>query len=451
MRTALKRWAAVGALSSLAVAGLAGCTPHTPGQSGGKAQTASASELKKALNTPTTLTFWAGVPGIQDEVKLFEKKYPKIKVNVVDVGGASVLYQKLRTALKAGKGAPDLAQIEYQFIPSFRVTNSLVNLAPYGATGLKSKYVGWVWNQVSDATGVYGIPQDSGPMGNLYRQDIFAKAGITKAPATWDEYAKDAALIKAKTGDYISDLPGSDPGQLIGLFWQRGAKPFTYDGKKNLSIKLDSPEAQEVVKYWQGLIQKGYVATSPDFNNDWYKALTTGKYASWPTAAWAPLFLQSAVKSTSGKWRAAPLPQWTAGANVSGNWGGSSDAVITGSKHALAAYAFDVFLNSDPASTNMLATKQFLFPTTNATLTDPSFIGQKSAFYGGQQVNKDFSDISKTVDEKFDWPPVTDYLFSSYTSTLGKAISDKGDLSAGLNAWQKAVVTYAKQQGFTVS
>jgi multiple sugar transport system substrate-binding protein len=33
---------------------------------------------------------------------------------------------------------------------------------------------------------------------------------------------------------------------------------------------------------------------------------------------------------------------------------------------------------------------------------------------------------------------------------VGKAIADKGDLSAGLDAWQKSLVSYGKQQGFTV-
>jgi multiple sugar transport system substrate-binding protein len=449
MRPALTRWIAIGALSGLAVAALAGCAPSTPSSSS-NTRAVSSSAMTKALNTPTTLTFWTWTPNLQDEVALFTKKYPKIKVNVVNAGQGAAEYTKLRTVLKAGKGAPDVAQIEYQYMPSFRLTKSLQNLAPYGAAGLKNQFVGWVWNQVADSTGVYGVPQDSGPMGNLYRQDVFAKAGITTPPATWADFAKDAAVLKSKTGAYISDMPGSDPGQLMGLFWQAGSKPFSYDGKKTLSIHLDNAQDKQVVSYWQDLIHKGYVASAADFNNDWYKALGNGSYASWQTAAWAPVFLQSAVKSTAGKWRAAPLPQWTAGANASGNWGGSANSVVAGSKNALAAYALAKFVNSDPASTQMMATKQLLFPTTLSTLASAAFVGQKPAFYGGQQVNKEFSDISKGVDTHFDWPPVTDYLYSSYTTTLGKAIANKGDMVSALSDWQNAVVAYAKQQGFTV-
>jgi multiple sugar transport system substrate-binding protein len=74
------------------------------------------SDIDKAMDTETTLTFWTWVPNIQNEVKLFTTKYPKIKVNVVNVGQGAPHYQKLRTAIQAGQGAPDVAQVEFQFI-----------------------------------------------------------------------------------------------------------------------------------------------------------------------------------------------------------------------------------------------------------------------------------------------------------------------------------------------
>ena len=52
-------------------------------------QQASAADtvaIARAMNTPTTLTFWSWLPGQANEVKLFTAKYPKIKVNLVNVG-----------------------------------------------------------------------------------------------------------------------------------------------------------------------------------------------------------------------------------------------------------------------------------------------------------------------------------------------------------------------------
>src|SRR5882757_3843871 len=91
------------------------------GSGSGSTSTAAVSQadIDKAMQTPTTLTFWTWVPDISKEIAVFEKKYPAIKINVVNAGqggsGATAEYTKLRTALKAGSGAPDLVQMEYQY------------------------------------------------------------------------------------------------------------------------------------------------------------------------------------------------------------------------------------------------------------------------------------------------------------------------------------------------
>ncbi len=428
---------------------LTGCSPSGPSGSQ-TTKPVTQDQIDKAMNTPTTLTFWTWVPDIQNEVNLFEKKYPKIKVNVVNTTGGAQHYPKLRAALKSGKGIPDVAQVEYDYIPSFTQTKSLLDLTPYGGADLKGDYVDWVWNQVQTSSGVWAIPQDSGPLGTLYRNDILTKAGINGAPKTWADFATAAQQVKSKTGSYLTDLPGNDMFQMIGFFWQAGAKPFGYDGNKTVSVDLNSDTDQKVVSYWQDLIDKDLVATDPDFTDAYYQGLAQSKYASWLVAAWGPVFLQGTVKSTSGKWRAGDIPQWNAGDNVSGNWGGSSDAVMAATKNPFAAYEFTKFINNDADSTLMLANQQFLFPTKTATLSTPQFVDQKSDFYGGQQVNKFFAGVSSTVDKKFEWLPFMDYVNSSYTNTLGKAIADHTDLKAALASWQSQVVSYAKQQGFTV-
>jgi len=445
--TALTLGAAALAVSMV----LAGCTSGGASSSPSAAKAVSQTDINKAMTTPTDLTFWTWVPNIQNEVNLFQKKYPAIKVKVENVGQGAPHYTKIRTALKSGKGAPDVVQMEYQYISSFTLTDSLLDLAPYGAATLSGDYVNWVWNQVKRGDKIYGIPQDSGPMGNLYRDDIMRAAGITQPPATWADYATDAAAVKDKTGAYISNLPPNDPGQIVGLLWQAGAKPFGYDGKKGVTVDVNSAAAKQVMAYWQKLIQAGQVSVDPDFNDQWYQGLATGKYAGWITAAWGPVFLQGTAKNTSGKWRAADLPQWAAGENKAGNWGGSSDAVLKTTKNPIAAYELVKWINHDESSAMEFATQQFLFPTANSVLQDPSFLSQKSDFYGGQTVNQTFANISKTVDTQFEWLPYTDYAYSSFNDTLGKAIADKGDLSAGLDAWQKALTDYATQQGFTVT
>ncbi|ROR46548.1 ABC transporter substrate-binding protein [Kitasatospora cineracea] len=447
----LRRTTMAGAAGATSlVLALTGCSSSGDGNgTKAPAKALTQSEIDKAMDTPTTITFWSWLPNIQDQIDLFEKKYPKIKVVLVNQGDASAQYVKLRAAVKAGQGVPDVAQVGYDYLPSFTQTKSLLELTPYGADKIASDFVPGVWSQVVQNGGIYAVPQDSGPMGTLYRTDILSKAGVD-APATWADFATAAQEVKSKTGAYITNLPGNDMPQTLGFFSQAGASLFTYDGKTTVGINVDNDVTQKVVAYWQDLIQKDLVSTDPDFTDAWYQGLSRGKYATWLTAAWGPTFLAGSAKNTSGAWRAATLPQWSAGQNVSGNWGGSSDAVMAATKNPIPAYELAKFINNDPSSTIELANKQSLYPTTISTLSSPAFTDAKSDFYGGQQVNKFFADVSSTVPQNQKYVPFEDYVNSSYNDTLGKAIADHGDLKAALSAWQQQLVTYAKQQGFSV-
>jgi multiple sugar transport system substrate-binding protein len=439
------------AATAVILATAAGCSGSS--DSSGETATApvSQADIDKAMTTPTTLTFWTWVPNIEQEVALFEKKYPAVKVNVVNAGQGADAYTKLRTALKAGSGAPDLAQIEYQYIPTFSITKSLVDLRPYGAQADKSKFVDWTFNQVTGPNGeILAYPQDTGPMGMLYRADLFAKYGIA-VPKTWDDFAAAARKLHAANPKiYLTNMSTNEAAGWHGLMWQAGSKAYSVSGT-TVGLAVDDAASKKVAGYWGGLVKDGVVSTDPDFTDNWYQGFTNDKYATWLTAAWAPAFLGGSAKPTAGKWRAAPLPQWDAGKPVSGNWGGSTTAVVAGTKNPIAAAKFAEFLNTDPETTRMFNTVQNFFPATKALLADPAFAGQKSAFFGGQSVNQVFADISGTVDSGWQWPPFLDQSVTDWTETVGKGLADKGDVAAASDQWQSRLTAYAKDQGFTVS
>lgn len=430
---------------------LTACGGSGSGGSSTSSEPVSQADIDKAMQTPTELTFWTWVPNIDKEVALFEAKYPAIKVKVVNAGQGVPQYTKLRTALKAGSGVPDLVQIEYQAIPTFTITDSLLDLRPYGASALKDKFVDWTWQQVSGNKGeVWAIPQDTGPLGMLYRKDIFDKHDIP-VPTTWDEFAAAARkLHKADPDVYLTNLASGQVAAWHGLLWQAGAKPYALSGKSDITIGVDDAVSRKLGAYWGGLAQEGVISTDPDFTDGWYAGFNKGRYATWITAAWGPAFLSGSAKATSGKWRAAPLPQWDASKPSSGNWGGSTTSVIRSTKNPVAAAQFAQFLNSDPASAKMFATEQFFFPATKALLTDATFTGDAPAFYGGQKVNQVFADISSTVNSDFQWPPFLDQAATDWTETVGKSLADKTDTVRALGTWQSRLTAYAKSQGFTV-
>ena len=78
--------------------------------------------------------------------------------------------------------------------------------------------------------------------------------------------ATDAAIVHEKDPkSYLANISPSNASATIGLFWQAGAKPFSYDGKKTVSVDLTSPDMVKVAEYWQKLVQAGTVSTDPDF------------------------------------------------------------------------------------------------------------------------------------------------------------------------------------------
>lgn len=441
---------AMKATAVLAAAGLllTGCASGSEGSGTGAATTISQEAIDKAMDTPTTLEFWSWVPEIQKEIDLFEAKYPKVKVNLSNQGGATAQYQKLRTAI-AAKDVPDVAQIEYSFLPSFTLTGSILDLAPNGFADLGSDFIPSAWGEVAKGDAVYGLPQDVGPTGQLYRTDIFEAAGA-EVPESWDEYAVSAQTIKDH-GSYITNLPGNSFSPMLALLWQAGAKPFGFDGEKTVTIDLSSEKVTKVVAFWDDLIQRDLVSTDNQLDDNWYQSIAAGKYASWLAAAWGPVFLQGTAEQTSGLWSAAPLPQWDSAKPASGNQGGSADVVMADSKNPIVAAEFIKFLNHDAASTDMLSqAPQYLFSPNKATLNSAEFTDQKFDFYGGQQVNSVFSDIADTVSTDWQWLPYNDYVSSSFKETLGKAIADKTDLLVGLAEWESQITKYGEEQGFTV-
>src|SRR6266581_2387984 len=297
---------------------------------------------------PVNLTFWSWVTGIDKSVALWNKSHPNIQVKLANVGSGPAEYDKLYTAIKANN-EPDLGQVEFQLLPTFETTGSLVDMSQYGASSVKDQFVPWTWGQVSLGNAVYAIPQDSGPMAMYYRSDLFKKYNIP-VPTTWAQYADAAAKLHAANPNvYITDFPPKEPGWFTGLVWQAGGQLFGINGQ-SWKVSINNPQAQQVASYWQDLINKKLVKTQPDFTNAWYHDLQTGALASWFSGAWGNGVLEQNAPQTSGKWRVALLPQWQVGQSVSSNWGGSSTAVFKSTKHPKEATEFAEWISNNEQS-----------------------------------------------------------------------------------------------------
>lgn len=431
--------------AALAAAGCSGST--TPATTAGTATGASHSACAAGA---VQLTFWAWVPGMARAVTAFNQSHPGICVTLDDVGAGNNEYVKVSNTLKAGSGAPDVAEVEFDELPSFEITHSVVDLSKYGADSVKDDFVPWAWQEVSQGSAVYAIPGDAGPMALYYNAAQLAAHRITP-PTTWAEFATDAAALHtADPSAYLTDFAATDLQWVLSLMAQDNAFPFAYNGGSTVTINFTGPAQTAFADYWQKLLGAHEVNTVADVTATSFADMDKGVDATWLSSAWGPSYFAPDAKASVGAWRAAALPQWTAGANVAANWGGSTYPVFTQSAHPAQAAQFAEWLNSTDAAWAIEKTApSSLFPTYKPLLADPAFKGITVPLSGSSTPYVTFTAAAADA-TAVQWPPfMTEALTESATAFAGVANGTE-TLQAAFRSFQNTLTSYAKQQGFTV-
>jgi raffinose/stachyose/melibiose transport system substrate-binding protein len=199
---------AVAAVVAAAALALAAC-----GSSGGTATTSS--------NGHVTLTWWTNATTgqlktvWQQAAAAFHQAHPNVTIQVVPIQNEAFT-TKVPAAL-ASSNPPAIYQQwgggqEASQVPSGKLTN----LSPYvsgwiGQIGAAAQ--GW---QVSGKQ--YGVPYDLHTVGFWYRKDLFAKAGISKPPATMPEL--DADVTKLKAAHIVPIAVGSKDKWPDAFWWE---------------------------------------------------------------------------------------------------------------------------------------------------------------------------------------------------------------------------------------
>lgn len=407
----------------------------------------SAAPKQSPETGPVTLSFWAWAPNIDKVVAIWNQQQPEIHVTLSTQSQGDTLVTKLLTADKAGN-PPDLAQAEYQALPTLVTGGVAADITSY-AQPIKSQFTDSAWQLVSFGGKTYGVPQDYGPMMLFYRADLFTRFGLT-VPKTWDDFAATARTLRGKDPKrYLTTFSAGDPGWFAGLSEQAGAAWWGVEGDK-WKVDIAGDPSRRVATYWGGLVNSGTIQGQPMYTPAWNKAMNDGTLLAWPSAVWGPAVLAGIAPDTKGKWAMAPLPQWTAGEQKTGLWGGSSTAVLAKSKHQDAAAKFAVWLNTDPTAVDALVTQGSLYPavtagqSTPALSKAPDFMPNQPDFY---QTAKQISATAAAVT----WGPDVNLTYSTYRDAFGKAIQAKSDFTTALDKMQSATVADMKKLGFDLA
>ena len=435
---------AVAAFTAASV--LAGCGSSAEEGGGGGAGEGSATDLEAALEEGGTITYWTWTPAAKAQVAAFEDQYPNVDVKLVNAGTGNDHYTKLQNAIKAGTGGPDVAQVEYQALPQFALPGDLGDLRQYGFDEYADDYTPSTWAAVHAGEGLYGLPQDSGPMALFYNQEVFDKHGL-EVPTTWDEYVDAAEKLKAADPSACITNDSGDPGFTTSMIWQAGGTPFQTDGDQ-VTIDLQDEGTQKWTGVWNQLVEGQLACDIPGWTEEWFKALGDGTIASIALGAWAPGVFEQSVPDGAGKWRVAPMPTYD-GQPATAENGGSTQSVLEQSENPALAAAFVRWLNHDEGIEPFLESGGF--PATVADLQDPAFVDKESEYFGGQPVNQVLTDAANNVVEGWQYLPYQLYANTIYGDTVGKSYQTHSDLNDGLVSWQDALVEYGNEQGFGVN
>lgn len=368
--------------------------------------------------SPVTLTFWSWVPGIQSQVALFNKSHPSIHVKLVKTPtGAAGTYAKMFAAIKAGD-PPDVGQIEFDVLPSFVATGGILDLSKYGASKDSKLFSPTSWQQVTFGGGTWAIPQATGPTGLMYNSAAFKQYHLA-VPTTWAQFASEAvALHKAHPGVYLANFD-TDPSWLAMLSWQAGGRWFQISHNE-WKLGFTDAGSEKVASYWQTLINDHAIVVEPSFNAAWYHQLANGTVLTWPTAQWGTTIMIDDVASGAGKWRIASMPQWTAGAHVYAQYGGSTTAVFKDTKHPKQALTFSIWMNTNLPSIQAGVVAGFGWPAATAGLKVPALSGTLS-YFGPEHIYPIF-EVAQ-ADTAPGW---------SYGPDYATVLTQMGDLFSGL-------------------
>ncbi|KGM11777.1 ABC transporter substrate-binding protein [Cellulomonas carbonis] len=442
------------AASAVAVTALAACG-GSDGGSGGSGSASGESCTNEIVNADAPqVSVWAWYPAFEQVVDNFNETNDDVQICWTNAGQGADEYTKFSTALEAGSGAPDVIMLEAEVLSTFTIRDGLVDLSEYGAGELEGEFTEGAWSDVTNGDAIYAVPVDGGPMGMLYREDIFAEYGV-EVPTTWEEFATAAQALKdAGYEGYITNFPTNGNAFIHALMAQKGWEPFTYDAAAptEIGIAVDTEPAQEVLSYWEGLVDEGLVSTDEAFTADYNTSLVDGTYAVYLAAAWGPGYLQGLSDADEeATWRAAPIPQWEGEEPTQINWGGSTFAVTSQADDPELAAQVAMGIFGTEEAWDIGIEEAALFPLWKPVLESDGFATREYEFFDGQQIQQDVFLEAASGYQGFTFAPFQTYVYDQQTQQLFAMVEGSVDSAGALAGFEKSLVDYATAQGFTVT
>ncbi|MDK1476815.1 extracellular solute-binding protein [Streptomyces sp. 549] len=318
----------------------------------------------------TTLDVWLMQHSLSEElvedfVRDYENRNPGVRVEVTvhEWGGIG---DKVTAALAADK-APDVIEVGNtqvaQYVASGGVENLTLKVADLGGDD-------WIpgLEEPGKIDGYqFGIPYYAANRVVIYRKDLFERAGITKPPATREEWFRASEQLN-QPGQQGIYLPGQNWYVLSGFVWDEGGD-LAVEQSGQWRGALDTPEAMRGMELYRELQSYGDGPTDSDeAKPDQNEVFAEQEVAQLIAVPGHAKLIEEANPALAGRLGYFPIP---------GEKSGKPGAVFTGgsvliqperSAHPEEGYAFIKLLTGDKWQRQIASSMSYV--PNKTTLTD---------------------------------------------------------------------------------
>jgi multiple sugar transport system substrate-binding protein len=327
---------------------------------------------------PTTLTLTTfgysaeQLEGYQNVIVAFEKKFPNIKIQTINVPSVPNYREKLLTMFASGS-PPDVMMMSDDGFREFASKGLFMDLDSWLAnesTFKKSDFFESTFQAFEYNGKTYGIPRRANNMVMFYNQTMFDRAGIAYPSEewTWDDFLAAAKKLSGGQG------PNRTYGVVFETFWIR-AFPWIWQAGGSLlsddytKVVVDSRETIDAIQFLQDLIFKHEVAPPLSVTGDLgtLEMFQTGRVGMVPTGAWKIPNYRTVKDFT---WDVAHLPKKVTKASPIYS---SAYCIAKGSKNPEEAWEFVKYMSSEDAQIVDAAVPTAL-PTLKSVAFSPTWL-----------------------------------------------------------------------------
>jgi multiple sugar transport system substrate-binding protein len=263
-----------------------------------------------------TIDFWnpdtgeAVVKVLQDDIQGFEKEYPGIKVNLVNIPWSDI-YAKWQTGIQSGN-VPDASIASAAFGATFNAQGALEPVDDLvkemgGESAFAPSAKPFVEMCKKDGSFI-DLPYVHNSVVLWYRKDLLQKAGLP-VPQTWDELLA-AAKALTQNGVYGILMTSSKSYVTMHTFYSlmlsNGAD--IVDRETGQKVIFDSPETVETLKFYKELAQYSPPGAGGYDRPEAQAAMTTGRIAMFIYGSWLGGPLIEAGPEVLAQFGVAPVP-----------------------------------------------------------------------------------------------------------------------------------------------